>query len=536
MLQRALDAAAEQGVLPSSAETSSITETHTQHQIHDYGATQEDDDNDDGDDDEHYDSLYDDTSLMTGGDGSHSIEDAPPRSFVVTAYQKTSDFIWTIANVDNLWDSPIHNSDQHTTHHAPSTRNTLVVLFWFFLLALAYAVERSSFKILVDRAGPFRLFSVEVLTLSHALLLGLGMMMSALYRRKLSIKQPLGIPLDVGLMALLDTIHLLLAFITGYRVPPVLTVLCVQLMLPLTAFFTQFVHPGGLFRVACCPTSQTVEYDGLLQGEARPIRGCGGLSRPHIFGSVIIFLAVLLGLCPAFASMIMPDFFSEDDKIIPLRTAYNTILFSASSIPAAISQLYKEHVFLQHKQPVDPNALNLILSVFQFTFVMIISPLVYSLQGLGSHSNWASLYPSSGISENFKHGLECYMGTIDHDVEKYAYYTDATCEYSLALVLLHVASIMMVGVAVDKIVHAGATKVLYRGISAGIILAVIVMYIYDLSDPDFDYGPVVDNMNLVCALLLILGSEVYHRVSLQDATFETVYPEVENLYDEEDDS
>ena len=337
-------------------------------------------------------------------------------------------------------------------------------------------------------------------------------------------------------MALLDTIHLLLAFITGYRVPPVLTVLCVQLMLPLTAFFTQFVHPGGLFRVACCPTSQTVEYDGLLQGEARPIRGCGGLSRPHIFGSVIIFLAVLLGLCPAFASMIMPDFFSEDDKIIPLRTAYNTILFSASSIPAAISQLYKEHVFLQHKQPVDPNALNLILSVFQFTFVMIISPLVYSLQGLGSHSNWASLYPSSGISENFKHGLECYMGTIDHDVEKYAYYTDATCEYSLALVLLHVASIMMVGVAVDKIVHAGATKVLYRGISAGIILAVIVMYIYDLSDPDFDYGPVVDNMNLVCALLLILGSEVYHRVSLQDATFETVYPEVENLYDEEDDS
>jgi len=47
---------------------------------------------------------------------------------------------------------------------------------------------------------------------------------------------------------------------------------------------------------------------------------------------------------------------------------------------------------------------------------------------------------------------------------------------------------------------------------------------------------VVDNMNLVCALLLILGSEVYHRVSLQDATFETVYPEVENLYDEEDDS
>ena len=406
----------------------------------------------------------------------------------------------------------------------------------------------------MDRAGPFRLFSVEILTFCHAILLGLGMLVSALYRRKLSFKQPLGIPLvDVGckflgchflplvchsrfspkflslVMALLDTIHLLFAFITGYRVPPVLTVLCVQLMLPVTAFFTQFIHPDGRCTGFFCPPAQPIAFDDSRTGEARPIRGCGGLSRPHIFGSVIIFLAVLLGLCPAFVTLVNSDMFEHGDPI-PLRTAYNTFLFAASSIPAAVSQLYKEHIFLQYKQPVDPNALNVILSVFQFTFVMIISPLVYSLQGLGSHGNWASLYPSSGISENFKHGLECFIGTIDPEVEKHGYPTDASCDFSMVLVLLHVLSIMMVGVAVDKIVHAGATKVLYRGISAGIILAVIVMYIYDLDDPDFDYGPVVDNMNLVCTLLLILGSEVYHRVSLQDATFETIYPEIENIY------
>jgi len=32
---------------------------------------------------------------------------------------------------------------------------------------------------------------------------------------------------------------------------------------------------------------------------------------------------------------------------------------------------------------------------------------------------------------------------------------------------------------------------------------------------------------------LILGAEVYHRVSLQESTFETVYPDVHAFYDED---
>jgi hypothetical protein len=201
MLRQALDAAVEQGVLPSStaadAERASLSSQQSgTSRRHDYGATLNDDENDEGDDDGQY-SVYEDTdgSLTTGGDGFSTTTEEPtaPISFVGKTYQKAHDFVWIIANVDNLWDSP--NPD----HYAPPRRNKLVVLFWFFLLALAYAVERSTFKFLVDRVGPFRLFSIEVVTFTHAFLLGMGMMLGALHRRKLNFKQPLGVPLvDVG--------------------------------------------------------------------------------------------------------------------------------------------------------------------------------------------------------------------------------------------------------------------------------------------------------------------------------------------------
>lgn len=82
------------------------------------------------------------------------------------------------------------------------------------------------------------------------------------------------------------------------------------------------------------------------------------------------------------------------------------------------------------------------------------------------------------------------------------------------------------------LVHHTATKVMYRGVSIGIIFSVISLYVYDLHIPDFSYGIAIDSLNLVCVLLLVIGSEVYHRVSLQDAAFETVYLEIDNFFDD----
>jgi len=336
-------------------------------------------------------------------------------------------------------------------------------------------------------------------------------------------------------MALLDTVHMLLVFLTGYHVAPTLTVILVQFTLPLTALITQFVHSDGCVK-RCCgsapPPPPAIDNGGIgLAVEGAPLPGWGGLSLEHILGSVIISLAVLLALCPALYSIWDPNFFIYADTI-PLQTAYNTMLFVSSCVPAAASQLYKEHIFLQYKQPVQADFLNFILSIFQLVFASIMSPLVYTLLGLAAKRDWPKLYPSSGFSTNFVEGFQCFMGVLDEERAINGYDDEADCEFSLGLVLMHSFSIIAVGVAVDKIVNAGATKVMYRGVSAGIIVSVVSLYIYDLQIPDFSYGPAIDSLNLVCVLLLVVGSEVYHRVSLQDATFETVYPEIENFYDE----
>lgn len=345
-----------------------------------------------------------------------------------------------------------------------------------------------------------------------------------------------------SVMALLDISALVLALITGYHVPPTLTVILIQFTIPLTVFFTQFTHKDGKFRGILCgntndtreerhPVRPDIDVSNLATFNTPPLPGWGGLAREHLWGSFMIMLAVFLGLCPAFIAIYDQDFFAYADAV-PLRTAYNSIVFALACVPSAASQLYKEHVFLQHKQWVDVTFLNLVLSTFQFTLILLVSPLVYTLQGMAAPGDWTQLYPSIECKANFLDALKCFFGLLDEDTETSGYAEPANCRHALLVVLSHVLCIVMVGVAVDKIVHAGATKVMYRGISVGIILAVIAMYIYDLYDPDFNYGFPVDCLHSVCTLLLILGAEVYHRVSVQDTTFETVYPEARIMYDD----
>jgi hypothetical protein len=86
--------------------------------------------------------------------------------------------------------------------------------------------------------------------------------------------------------------------------------------------------------------------------------------------------------------------------------------------------------------------------------------------------------------------------------------------------------------AIDKICNAGAIKILHKGISAGIILSVISMAYYQIFVDDHKYGFIPNFYHVMCAIVLLVGSEIYHRLSVELTTFETSYPEV-MLYQEE---
>lgn len=242
-----------------------------------------------------------------------------------------------------------------------------------------------------------------------------------------------------------------------------------------------------------------------------PVRGWGGLSRYHIIGTGLIFLAILIGLTPAVLSLDHIVITKKD--AIPDRTAYNTIVFCLAAIPSAMSQLYKEHTMTRIRQPIDRNKLNMVLSIFQLLFAVVVSPLAYGLQGMGDGVGWTTLYPSKQIGENFSHGLSCFLGALDEETMRNAYPEEAQCSWSWLLVLLHVFSIIMVGVSIDKL--AATTKAMYRGVSLGIMLAVLFMFIYQIRDQWCEYGVLVSVFHLTGTFVLIIGAEIYHRVSLQ---------------------
>ena len=140
-----------------------------------YDEEDEDDDEDDDDDEEAYVlGKWHDPRTADGGDD-------PPSSILARIWKGLKQCFFLVANVENLWDSPDVSSAEGPIE--VPRRNHYIVLFWFFILASMYAAERTTFYLLAHRTAPFRLFAVEMVTATHAILVGLGMLISAISRK-----------------------------------------------------------------------------------------------------------------------------------------------------------------------------------------------------------------------------------------------------------------------------------------------------------------------------------------------------------------
>lgn len=95
---------------------------------------------------------------------------------------------------------PSHEVNMNDAGPKVSLRHKIGVLFWFLVLATAYASERGTFKVMVDRMGPFRMVvGAEIVMAVHALILALWIGIRSLTCGREQMKDTVMLPLaDIG--------------------------------------------------------------------------------------------------------------------------------------------------------------------------------------------------------------------------------------------------------------------------------------------------------------------------------------------------
>ena len=270
------------------------------------------------------------------------------------------------------------------------------------MLAFAYAIERGTFKIMIDRMGSFRMvIGVEAVMALHSLILSSSMLLTTLTcGRRISkiLVCCLWLILDVrsGLlfifnvenndcifqswlimfllfqvMAVLDSIQLLLVAISGSRVTPILTAVLVHFSILLSTLFNMLFFSD------------------------------------QKFGSTLIFITSMLALAPVVLAIVWSTL-SSTRNVMANHSAWNTIIFGRSCGAAVI---YKEQTQMAFAKPVVQTLLkSMLLSLFSFVFTFLISPLLCPLQGLADTpslpalddlelkvESWIHQYPSKEI-------------------------------------------------------------------------------------------------------------------------------------------
>jgi hypothetical protein len=323
-------------------------------------------------------------------------------------------------------------------------------------------------------------------------------------------------------IAVFDSLSLLLAALSASHTTPILMIILVQLNVPLSVL-------SRYFCVDRPPSSTTSSSQSMLDEEAlqQITNKRQRLILVRNLGACVILLSILVSLLPVYFPTVDPTRFFFHISSLPFvdtTTLWNTALFLFSCLPAAASQAYKHHALVETAQSVHAPLMNFTLSITSLIFIIFLSPLVYSLQGLGTPitdnmnvTQWIELYPSYTYSSNFHHCIQCILGTMSDEVQLNGYPEVAQCQYAWLLVLIHVLSILLMQYAMEKMCYAGAPRLIGHGMTWGILFGSTSMFFYG----GYDYSSLI--FWIGCISILILGSEMYQQTSVKIDTFETVY-------------
>mmetsp|Transcript_32069 Transcript_32069/g.93132 ORF Transcript_32069/g.93132 Transcript_32069/m.93132 type:complete len:400 (-) Transcript_32069:196-1395(-) len=328
------------------------------------------------------------------------------------------------------------------------------------LLCALTSVERVSFKMLVDEAEDYIFAVVLCLVLCETAFLALWLSVRDCgqpRRRSPGARFPIS---KLLVMAALDLAKDFAMTIPGAYVAPTLTVMLLQGQTPVSLVL-RLVSSGR-----------------------------SGFRTSHFAGAAVIAASVLVALLPALVSG-------------SFRTVLNTLLYLSSCVPAAASALYKEQALVAFRQPVDPYELNLQVDLCQLLLLIPATPAVFRLTNPGS----------SDFVHSLQAAFRCIFSASEFGASDDSLHLPDTssCNASLYIMLVYIVAALLVNWVVDKVFSFGSSVMLYRAVTAATLTAFIVLGFFAHGHPHSVFGVSVAVLNIPSAIILVVGSEIYHR-------------------------
>jgi len=146
----------------------------------------------------------------------------------------------------------------------------------------------------------------------------------------------------------------------------------------------------------------------------------------HYIGSLLIFLSLLCGIAPSIYNLLLSAYtpfpYTPSPTPAIFRSSLNTIIFLGGALISSLSTLHKERMLTKFARPVDPHYLTVSLVSLQIAFLLLLSPLLYPLQGLGMEDKGPNPFEVETVTTNVRRAWECLIG---REVETEDYDTDS---------------------------------------------------------------------------------------------------------------
>lgn len=339
------------------------------------------------------------------------------------------------------------------------------------LMLIMAALERVTFKLLLDRMAPFRAFLAETVVLMYMLVSGAALLYKLLFTEDVA-KEMWEFPQwKVAAIAAIDALHLFLMFLGGAQITPAQTVLLLQLQVPLVMILS------GALRCRCG----------------------AGVKRNHVLGSLGIALSVALASTSRSAS-----------------TAC-LLTYGVSALPAALSTLLKERAMIDFGKPMEPMLMNLMLAVYQMAFAVALSPIAFRMQALGAR--WED-FPWERLQTATSDAMRCWLWF--QDPSDGAYLLPTECGGAIFITLAYAVSVISLPRFAAGVLLSGDVRYVYRVVVAATGLSVVLLVLV-LGDHDGLLGTSLKPLEAVSLALLLPSLLLYHQQQEPDTEIVTQY-------------